>query len=54
MLAGGITLNIQVCGRGPAVLPVHGFPDTSDLRCHQVPATGHQPKGDSDRLMGGS
>jgi pimeloyl-ACP methyl ester carboxylesterase len=38
MLANGITLNIQVCGHGPAVLVVHGFPDTSDLWCHQVPA----------------
>ncbi|MGK5557918.1 alpha/beta fold hydrolase [Actinomadura kijaniata] len=34
----GVTLEVQDGGRGPAVLLVHGYPDTHALWRHQVPA----------------
>lgn len=34
----GIELNVEDSGTGPAVLLVHGFPDSSDVWRHQVPA----------------
>ncbi|MFI8292855.1 alpha/beta fold hydrolase [Streptomyces sp. ms191] len=34
----GATLDVEVSGEGPAVLLVHGFPDTHHLWRHQVPA----------------
>ncbi|GGT18262.1 alpha/beta fold hydrolase [Streptomyces purpureus] len=33
-----VTLDVQDSGSGPAVLLVHGFPDTHELWRHQVPA----------------
>ncbi|MFI9296594.1 alpha/beta fold hydrolase [Streptomyces gardneri] len=33
-----VTLDVRVTGEGPAVLLVHGFPDSHDLWRHQVPA----------------
>ncbi|MFD3660998.1 alpha/beta fold hydrolase [Streptomyces sp. NPDC058659] len=33
-----VTLDVQVSGEGPAVLLLHGFPDSHDLWRHQVPA----------------
>lgn len=33
-----VTLDVEVSGDGPAVLLVHGFPDSRDLWRHQVPA----------------
>ncbi len=33
-----ITLNVVDAGRGPAVLLLHGFPDSSRLWRHQIPA----------------
>jgi pimeloyl-ACP methyl ester carboxylesterase len=35
---GEITLNVVDEGRGPAVLLLHGFPDSSHLWRHQIPA----------------
>nr|MBA3840528.1 hypothetical protein [Thermoleophilaceae bacterium] len=35
---GGIGLNVLDDGEGPAVLLLHGFPDSLDLWRHQVPA----------------
>ncbi|MEV6293799.1 alpha/beta fold hydrolase [Streptomyces sp. NPDC051896] len=34
----GLAVQAQGPGDGPAVLLVHGFPDTSELWRHQVPA----------------
>ncbi|MGA5066542.1 alpha/beta fold hydrolase [Streptomyces exfoliatus] len=34
----GVTLDVEVSGEGPAVLLVHGFPDSHRLWRHQVPA----------------
>jgi len=36
----GMTLEVADAGEGPAVLLVHGFPDTHDLWRHQVAALG--------------
>ncbi|MFJ9828814.1 alpha/beta fold hydrolase [Streptomyces sp. NPDC101160] len=33
-----VTLDVEVSGEGPAVLLVHGFPDSNDLWRHQIPA----------------
>ncbi|MER5206289.1 alpha/beta fold hydrolase [Streptomyces sp. NPDC002825] len=33
-----VTLDVEVSGEGPAVLLVHGFPDSHQLWRHQVPA----------------
>ncbi|MGW6392997.1 alpha/beta fold hydrolase [Streptomyces sp. NPDC055103] len=33
-----VTLDVEVSGEGPAVLLVHGFPDSHRLWRHQVPA----------------
>ncbi|MFJ9580347.1 alpha/beta fold hydrolase [Streptomyces sp. NPDC101191] len=33
-----VTLDVDVSGEGPAVLLVHGFPDSHELWRHQVPA----------------
>lgn len=58
-----VTLDVQVSGEGPAVLLVHGFPDSHRLWRHQIPAleaagfTVVAPTlrgfGDSDRPAGG-
>jgi pimeloyl-ACP methyl ester carboxylesterase len=34
----GLTLNVVDEGRGPAVVLLHGFPDSADLWRHQMPA----------------
>ena len=36
--AGGLSLNVVVEGEGPAVLLLHGFPDSWRLWRHQIPA----------------
>ncbi|MFF0749505.1 alpha/beta fold hydrolase [Streptomyces sp. NPDC004267] len=33
-----VALDVEVSGEGPAVLLVHGFPDSHDLWRHQIPA----------------
>jgi pimeloyl-ACP methyl ester carboxylesterase len=38
MLVNGLSLHVEVSGEGPPVLLLHGFPDSSDLWRHQVPA----------------
>jgi pimeloyl-ACP methyl ester carboxylesterase len=34
----GVTIHYEVSGEGPAVVLLHGFPDTGDCWRHQVPA----------------
>jgi pimeloyl-ACP methyl ester carboxylesterase len=35
---GGVSLHVELAGDGPAVLLLHGFPDSARLWRHQVPA----------------